>query len=77
MDVLKKDIYFNNYLEKIEGGLSNLGQDDDDVHTDTDSGEDEDEVFELPSKSDLMKAGKEKKMRNSVSAEAYGTFNKK
>ena len=43
----------------------------------SDDEEDEDEVFELPSKDDLIKKNANKTMRNSVSAEAYGTFNKK
>ncbi len=33
--------------------------------------------MELPSKADLIKNKEKKGMRNSVSAEAYGTFNKK
>ena len=34
-------------------------------------------MFELPSKDELILKKKSKKMRDSVSAEAYGSFNKK
>jgi hypothetical protein len=65
-------------LDNIESGLQNKYDDDDDIRTSSsDEDEDDDEVFELPSKEDLIHAKKDKTMRTSVSAEAYGKFNKK
>ena len=66
------------YLDNIESGIPTDQQEDDDVRTDSsDEDEEGDEVFELPSKADLIKKKEGKVMRQSVSAEAYGKFNKK